>query len=229
MIEIINVSKKFNSSGEGNEFWALKDINLKIETGEFVAIIGRSGSGKSTLMNLIGTLDKPTSGNIYIDKEDIVNMTNQKKELYRNQKMGFIFQAFYLEPTYTVYENVEMPMLIKGVSHKKRRKAIEESLSKVGLLHKAYERAKCLSGGEQQRVSIARALVNNPEIILADEPCGNLDSNNSNQVMNILAELNLEGKTVIMITHNMEDANKAKRIITIYDGKIIGDRKLKYV
>ncbi|HOP99835.1 MAG TPA: ABC transporter ATP-binding protein [Acetivibrio clariflavus] len=229
MIEIINVSKKFNSSGEGNEFWALKDINLTIETGEFVAIVGRSGSGKSTLMNLIGTLDKPTSGNIYIDKEDIVNMTNQKKELYRNQKMGFIFQAFYLEPTYTVYENVEMPMLIKGVSHKERRKAIEESLSKVGLLHKAYERAKFLSGGEQQRVSIARALVNNPGIILADEPCGNLDSNNSNQVMNILAELNLEGKTVIMITHNMEDANKAKRIITIYDGKIIGDRKLKYV
>lgn len=229
MIEIINVSKKFNSSGEGNEFWALKDINLTIETGEFVAIVGRSGSGKSTLMNLIGTLDKPTSGNIYIDKEDIVNMTDQKKELYRNQKMGFIFQAFYLEPTYTVYENVEMPMLIKGVSHKERRKAIEESLSKVGLLHKAYERAKFLSGGEQQRVSIARALVNNPGIILADEPCGNLDSNNSNQVMNILAELNLEGKTVIMITHNMEDANKAKRIITIYDGKIIGDRKLKYV
>mgnify|MGYP000894974753 CR=1 FL=1 len=229
MIEIINVSKKFNSSGEGNEFWALKDINLTIETGEFVAIVGRSGSGKSTLMNLIGTLDKPTSGNIYIDKEDIVNVTNQKKELYRNQKMGFIFQAFYLEPTYTVYENVEMPMLIKGVSHKERRKAIEESLSKVGLLHKAYERAKFLSGGEQQRVSIARALVNNPGIILADEPCGNLDSNNSNQVMNILAELNLEGKTVIMITHNMEDANKAKRIITIYDGKIIGDRKLKYV
>ena len=118
-----------------------------------------------------------------------------------------------------------MPMLIKGVSFKERGKSIEESLSKVGLLHKAHEKAKYLSGGEQQRVSIARALVNNPEIILADEPCGNLDSNNSNQVMDILGELHLEGKTVIMISHNMEDANRAKRIITIYDGKIVEDRE----
>jgi len=225
MIEIANVSKKFNSCGEKNEFWALRDINLTIKTGNFVAIVGRSGSGKSTLMNLIGALDKPTSGNICVDTQDIVNISNHKKELYRNQKIGFIFQAFYLEPTYTVYENVEMPMLIKGVSFKERGKSIEESLSKVGLLHKAHEKAKYLSGGEQQRVSIARALVNNPEIILADEPCGNLDSNNSNQVMDILGELHLEGKTVIMISHNMEDANRAKRIITIYDGKIVEDRE----
>lgn len=225
MIEMLNVSKKFNSCGGKNEFWALKDINLTIRTGEFVSIVGRSGSGKSTIMNLIGALDKPTSGNIYVDKEDIVNISNNKKESYRNQKIGFIFQAFYLEPTYTVYENVEMPMLIKGLGSKERVKAIEESLSKVGLLHKIHEKAKYLSGGEQQRVSIARALVNNPEIILADEPCGNLDSNNSNQVMEILGGLYLEGKTVIMISHNMEDANRAKRIITIFDGKIVEDRE----
>ena len=221
MISIEKISKKYKT-GNG-EFYALNDVSLTINDGEFVAIVGKSGSGKSTLLNLIGTLDSVTDGTITVDGQDITKLDNKSLARFRNGKLGFVFQSFYLEPEYTVYENVELPLILAGRCGKNNAERINEVLKLVDLTDKAKNKAKNLSGGESQRVAIARAIVNNPDIILADEPCGNLDTSNSENIMNIFKTLHSEGKTVIMVTHDSEEARAASRIVTISDGQIVAD------
>lgn len=223
MITIDNVSKKYKT-GDG-EFYALSDVSLSIDDGEFVAIVGKSGSGKSTLLNLIGTLDTVTDGSITVDGQDVTKLDNKSVALFRNQKLGFIFQSFYLESEYTVYENVELPLIIAGRLGKANTERVNEVLNLVNLADKCKNKAKNLSGGESQRVAIARAIVNNPDVILADEPCGNLDTANSQNIMEIFKTLHAQGKTVIMVTHDSEEAQVASRIVTISDGKIVSDEK----
>ena len=223
MISIDKISKKYKT-GDG-EFYALKDVSLTISDGEFVAIVGKSGSGKSTLLNLVGTLDTVTDGAITVDGQDITKLDNKSLALFRNKKLGFVFQSFYLEPEYTVCENVELPLILAGSFGKSNTDRVNEVLQLVELTDKAKNKAKNLSGGESQRVAIARAIVNNPDIILADEPCGNLDSANSENIMNIFKALHSAGKTVMMVTHDSEEAQVASRIVTISDGKIVADKR----
>ena len=224
MIKLSGITKKFINGN--NEFCALNDINLIINNNEFVSIVGKSGSGKTTLLNIIGTLDNFTSGSLDIDGLHIENLTNDKISEFRNKKLGFIFQNFYLEPEYTVYENIELPLIIGGSFGHKNEQIITEIAKKVDIESKLKNKVKTLSGGEQQRVAIARAIVKSPEIILADEPCGNLDMENSAKIMAILKTLHNEGKTVILVTHDEQDAKIAQRIITLQDGKIISDNNL---
>ncbi|MGN0591089.1 ABC transporter ATP-binding protein [Ruminococcus sp.] len=205
---------------------ALNHVNFKLEQGEYVAIVGRSGSGKSTLMNMLGLIDTPTGGSILWKGEDILRFPEYKKTRIRNQMIGYVFQAFYLEPSYTVYQNIEMPLLIAGYSRSERRARILSALQEVGLSGKKRQRADSLSGGEKQRVSIARALVNQPELILADEPCGNLDSENTEIIMKLFDRLHGEGKTIVLITHSQEDAERAKRKITMKDGCVLHETLL---
>lgn len=218
MIEVENVIKEFVS--KKNVFRALNGASLTIADGEFVAITGKSGSGKSTLLNIIGTLERATSGRVCVDGENLAELSGRQISEYRNKKVGFIFQSFYLEPGYTVFENVELPLVLAG-NKKNNRSFVEAALSEVGLLSKIKEKAVNLSGGEQQRVAIARAIINDPSFILADEPCGNLDTHNSENIMRILESLHRLGKTVVMVTHDPEDARKAERIITLSDGKTV--------
>lgn len=218
MIEVKNVSKVYKMGRE--EFAALDNVSLTINKGDFMAIVGPSGSGKSTLMHLIGGLDTPTLGNIYMDGKDISKLKDKQMSKYRNSEIGFVFQAFNLENTQTALENVMMPLIFGGVSGKERKAKAMEALKLVDLQDKAKNKPMEMSGGQRQRVSIARALVNSPKIIFADEPTGNLDSKNGKNVMDLLKDLNSQGYTIIMVTHNVEDAKEAKRIIKIRDGKI---------
>ncbi|MDR2589454.1 MAG: ABC transporter ATP-binding protein [Oscillospiraceae bacterium] len=221
MIKVQEVYKVYkNNNVECN---ALNGVSLYINSGEFVSIVGNSGSGKSTLLNLIGALDSVTSGIITVDDIDISSLSNKCQSIYRNEQIGFIFQFFYLEPTYSVYRNVEMPLLISRVPIRKRSDLILTTLELVNVVEKANNRASELSGGEKQRVCIARALVNNPKIILADEPCGNLDTQNSKVVMRQLKAITAMGKTVILVTHNIDDARQTDRTITLQDGIVIKD------
>lgn len=218
MIEVKNVSKIYTM---GNEIvTALDDVSLRIEEGEFVAIVGPSGSGKSTLMQLVGGLDTPTTGSIYVSGKDISRLKDKEMSKYRNKTIGFVFQAFNLENTQSALENVMMPLIFAGISKSERKEKAMKALQMVGLGDKVKHRPMEMSGGQRQRVSIARALVNAPKIIFADEPTGNLDSKNGKLIMDLLKELNKEGYTIIMVTHNMEEAAKAKRIIKIRDGKV---------
>lgn len=197
---------------------ALSGSDVKIEQGEFVAVMGPSGSGKSTLMNMIGALDTPTSGEVSIGDEDISEMSEDELALLRSEKVGFIFQQFNLIPTMNARENVALPMLFRGISKGERYEKAGELLEKVGLGDRMEHMPSELSGGQRQRVSIARALANDPEIILADEPTGNLDTDTGENIMNLLTELNNEGKTVVMVTHDENDAEYAERIVKIVDG-----------
>lgn len=221
MIKLDNIVKEYITGK--NKFRAVDRINLEILRGEFLAITGRSGSGKSTVLNLIGLLDTPSSGNIIYDGVNINNLCNKEQALFRNMKIGFVFQSYYLEPTFSVYENIEIPLLIGKKSINERKKLIYKQLDTVGLNDKKNEIVKNLSGGEKQRVAIARALVNNPDIILADEPCGNLDINNSKIIINLLRNFANNSTTVILVTHNLHDAKIADRIITLEDGKIVNE------
>ena len=224
MITCQKVIKKFKNGSE--ETTVINDVSLHIEKGEFVALTGKSGSGKSTLMNMIGLIDTPDSGIINIAGSDTEKMSSRQRAEIRNRKIGYIFQSFYLESKYTVYKNIEMPMLIADVPKKERKKRIAECMEYVDISSKANQLAETPSGGEKQRVCIARALANNPELILADEPCGNLDSVNTKKVMDLLKKLKESGKTILMVTHSMEDAQYADRIITLKDGVIVDeDRK----
>ncbi|BAH06595.1 ABC transporter ATP-binding protein [Clostridium kluyveri] len=218
MIEIKNVSKIYNMGKE--KVIALDNVNLTIKEGEFAAIVGPSGSGKSTLMHLVGGLDTPTSGSIFIDGKDISKLKDKDMSKYRNKSVGFVFQSFNLENTQTALENVMMPLIFSGIDKRKRKVKAEKALEMVGLKDKIKNKPTELSGGQRQRVSIARALVNEPRIIFADEPTGNLDSKNGQLIMNLLSDLNEKGYTVIMVTHNMEEAKRARRIISIKDGKV---------
>ena len=218
MIEVKNVSKIYKMGKE--EFAALNNVNLNINEGDFLAIVGPSGSGKSTLMHLIGGLDTPTSGSIYMEGKDISKLKDKQMSKYRNSTIGFVFQSFNLENTQTALENVMMPLIFAGANGKERKLKAINALKMVDLEDKLQNKPSEMSGGQRQRVSIARALVNTPKIIFADEPTGNLDSKNGAKVMDLLKDLNKKGYTIIMVTHNVEDAKEAKRIIKIRDGEI---------
>lgn len=224
MIDLRGVRKIYNT-GE-TEVRALDGIDLSIERGEFVAVVGQSGSGKSTFMNTLGCLDTPSSGEYYLDGENIADKDDDCLSKIRNHQIGFIFQNFNLVPSLSAVENVELPLMYRGVSKDNRRHLATQALGKVGLLSRLHHRPSQLSGGQQQRVAIARAIAARPPIILADEPTGNLDSRSGLEVVEILKELWMEGRTVIIITHDMNLANQTKRIVCIFDGKVTEDRRI---
>lgn len=221
LIEIKDMYKIYNP-GE-NEVRAIDGVNLTIEHGEFVAIIGQSGSGKSTLMNMLGLLDVPTSGRYLLNGQDVDGLTDDELSEIRNKEIGFIFQGFNLITSLTAVENVELPLVYRGMKKDERHRLAIEALDRVGLSHRLDHLPKQMSGGQQQRVAIARAVAARPPIILADEPTGNLDSHSGVEVMKILHELHQEGRTVILITHDNDIAKEAQRVIRIQDGQIVSD------
>lgn len=216
MISIKDVTKTYIMGSI--ELQVLKGISLDIEESDFVSIIGPSGSGKSTLMNILGCLDVPTTGEYYLDGKEISMYNENQLAKIRNEKIGFIFQKFNLLPKLSAYENVELPLVYRGIKGKERKERTISALESVGLSDRMHHKPTELSGGQQQRVAIARALVGQPPILLADEPTGNLDSKSGIEVMKIIQDLNNEGKTIILITHDNEIANQAKKIVTIRDG-----------
>lgn len=220
IVELTGMGKVYQI-GQAPPFQALKDINLKIRRGAFLAIIGPSGSGKSTLMNIIGLLDRPTRGSYRLDGQDVGKFREGKLAQLRNKKFGFIFQNFNLLQRTTALQNVALPLVYAGIPKDKRCKMSKDALVDVGMEEKINSLPNQLSGGQQQRVAIARALVTNPEVILADEPTGNLDSRTGAQIIALLGKLNKKGKTVILITHSLEIARKADRVIRLKDGRII--------
>ena len=218
---IVEMTKLTKTFGKGSStIKALDGVDLKIKTGDFIAIIGPSGSGKSTLMNMIGCLDKPTSGSIRIMGKDLNVLSDKQTTKLRNRTIGFVFQSFFLLPKTTALDNVATPLYYRGTPAKEARKKAMEILGKLDLSDRYSHLPTELSGGQQQRVAIARALVTEPNLILADEPTGALDSKNGQQVLDLLTKLNSEGKTIVLITHDKEIANRAKKIIRIKDGKI---------
>lgn len=223
MMKLTNINKVYHSGKLAVH--VLHDINLTIEDGEFVAIMGPSGSGKSTLMNIIGFLDPPSSGTYELNNEKIDSFHENKLAQLRNKHIGFVFQQFFLLPRQNTIKNVEAPLIYANVKKQERIKRAKEMLERVGLGDRLTHLPNELSGGQKQRVCIARALVNNPNIILADEPTGALDSKTSEQIMKLFVELNEEGKTVIIVTHEEEIAQYANRIIFIRDGKVLEDRR----
>lgn len=218
--ELTGVGKVYKA-GQASPFRALADINLKVRKGEFLAIVGPSGSGKTTLMNIIGLLDRPTTGIHKLDGKNVSKFRENKLAQLRNKKLGFVFQNFNLLQRTTALQNITLPLIYAGIPRDEREKRAEKALLEVGLEDKADSRPNQLSGGEQQRVAIARALVTNPDIILADEPTGNLDSQTGAQIISLLGKLNKKGKTIILITHSLEIARNAGRTIRLKDGKII--------
>jgi len=221
LIEIYDMHKVYNP-GE-NEVRALDGVSLTIDEGEFVAIIGHSGSGKSTLMNMLGLLDECSSGSYFLQGHNVSSLSDDELSDIRNLHIGFIFQGFNLIPSLTAQANVELPLIYRGMKKDEREKLAEDALERVGLTKRAHHRPAQMSGGQQQRAAIARAVAARPPIILADEPTGNLDSKSGRDVMRILHELNDEGRTVILITHDNEIAEEAERVIRIHDGKIVED------
>lgn len=223
MIEANNLTKVFRT--ESVETTALNGINLEINEGEFLAIMGPSGCGKSTLLNLLGLLDNPTGGELWFLGQEVSRYTENNRTDLRNGNIGFVFQSFNLIDELTVFENVELPLLYAGVPVKERVERINAALDRMQIAHRAEHYPQQLSGGQQQRVAIARAIVTNPHIVLADEPTGNLDSVNGNEVMNLLLELNKEGTTVVMVTHSEENARMAGRLIRMMDGSILTESR----
>ena len=225
LIELKDIYKIYRMGDE--EVRANDGITLNIYKGEFVAIVGKSGSGKSTLMNIIGALDVPTDGSYYLGGEDVSDMTDDQLAAIRNRMIGFIFQQYNLLPKLNLLENVELPLLYAGVGREERHDRAMASLERVGLKEKWRNMPNQLSGGQQQRVSIARALAGDPSLILADEPTGALDSRTSREVLDFLKQLNTEGNTIVMITHDNSIAVEAKRVVRIHDGKINFDGDVK--
>ena len=221
LIELKNINKSYRNGDQ--ELQVLKDISLEVEEGEFVAIMGPSGSGKSTLMNIIGMLDRPTTGEYHLGSEEVAKLGDKKLAKVRNRQIGFVFQQFFLLSKLNALQNVELPLIYAGVGLSKRKSLAEQFLTKVELDTRMHHLSSELSGGQKQRVAIARALVNNPSLILADEPTGALDTKTGEQIMELLTELNREGKTIIMVTHEPEIAAYAKRQIVIRDGVISSD------
>ena len=225
LIDLSGINKSYRKGDQ--DLQVLKNINLQVEEGEFLAIMGPSGSGKSTLMNIIGMLDRPSSGTYHLDGKEVARLGEKKSAKVRNQEIGFVFQQFFLLSKLNALQNVELPLIYAGVSQSKRKALAEQYLEKVELETRMHHLPSELSGGQKQRVAIARALVNRPSIILADEPTGALDTKTGEQIMELLTELNKEGKTIIMVTHEPEIAAYAKRQIVIRDGVISSDSAQK--
>jgi putative ABC transport system ATP-binding protein len=221
VIKVENVTKTYNM-GEV-EVHALRGVNVSIKKGEFVAIIGPSGSGKSTLMHIIGLLDKPTSGEVFLEDKDVSQLSQDERAVLRNKHIGFVFQQFNLLSKTSALDNVALPLLYSGVGRLERERRAKDTLIGVGLGERLDHFSTQLSGGQQQRVAIARALINNPTMILADEPTGNLDSKSGKEIMNLLSELNKEGNTIVLVTHELDIAKGAKRTVEIKDGNIVRD------
>lgn len=218
LIELQHISKRYKGGGGVQ---ALHDVSLAVEQGEFAAVIGQSGSGKSTLMNILGCLDVPSGGRYWLNGRDMSHASAAESAWVRSRKIGFIFQGFHLIPSLTALENVELPLLYRGMRKEERRRRALESLSRVGLGERIRHRPSELSGGQQQRVAIARALAASPPLILADEPTGNLDSASGSDIMQMLHELHKEGHTIVLITHDLSIAETAERRIVIRDGRIV--------
>ncbi len=221
MITLKNIKKVFKT--EEVETWALQNVNLEVKKGEFVAIMGPSGCGKSTLLNILGLLDSPTEGTYMLDGKDVSHMNEDDRTDLRKGRLGFVFQSFNLIDELSVVENVELPLLYMGTPRKERRRLVDEVVERVAMSHRAQHFPAQLSGGQQQRVAIARAVISRPQIILADEPTGNLDSKHGKEVMELLKELHNEGTTIIMVTHSQHDANYADRVVNLFDGEIVSE------
>ncbi len=228
LISLSNVTKSYKL-GDDVVVEALRGVSLDIKKGEFVAIVGPSGSGKSTLMHMIGILDKPSTGEIYLEDKNIGEEKEENLAVLRNKHIGFVFQAFNLLPKTSAKDNVELPLIYSGDKKVDREKKAVEELKKVGLEERMDHTPAQLSGGQQQRVAIARALVTKPSLVLADEPTGNLDSKSGEEIMNLLKDLNKKGNTIVLVTHDMDIAKNAKRIVMIKDGKIVSDTSSKKI
>ena len=223
MIQVTNLSKVFRT--EEIETTALNNVSFTISKGEFVAIMGPSGCGKSTLLNILGLLDNPSGGSYNLLGTEVANLRERERTNYRKGNIGFVFQSFNLIDELNVYENVELPLKYLNISASERKRRVTEILKRMNISHRAGHYPQQLSGGQQQRVAIARAVVANPQLILADEPTGNLDSRNGQEVLDLLCQLNVEGTTVVMVTHSQRDASAAQRIINLFDGEIVKDVK----
>ena len=219
MIKTVALEKIFRT--EEVETLALNKVSIEVKEGEFVAIMGPSGCGKSTLLNILGLLDNPTSGEYYLNGIEVSRYTEAQRTKLRKGIIGFVFQSFNLIDELNVYENIELPLLYMGVSAAERKKKVQEAMERMAIVHREKHFQQQLSGGQQQRVAIARAVVANPKLILADEPTGNLDSKNGQEVMNLLSELNKEGTTIVMVTHSQHDAGFASRTINLFDGQVV--------
>lgn len=219
MIKTVALEKIFRT--EEVETLALNKVSIEVKEGEFVAIMGPSGCGKSTLLNILGLLDNPTSGEYYLNGIEVSRYTEAQRTKLRKGIIGFVFQSFNLIDELNVYENIELPLLYMGVSAAERKKKVQVAMERMAIVHREKHFPQQLSGGQQQRVAIARAVVANPKLILADEPTGNLDSKNGQEVMNLLSELNKEGTTIVMVTHSQHDAGFASRTINLFDGQVV--------
>ena len=225
MIQLKNLTKIYRT--EEIETTALNGISLQINKGEFISIMGTSGCGKSTLLNVLGMLDAPTSGSYTFLDEEIVGLKEKDKAMIRKKNIGFVFQNFNLIDELTVYDNIELPLLYNNIKASERKERVDAILEKLGITHRAKHFPQQLSGGQQQRVAVARALVTEPKLILADEPTGNLDSKNGNEVMELLSNLHMSGSTIIMVTHSTYDASFSQKTITLRDGQIISEQENK--
>ena len=218
IIKAEKIKKAFRT--EELETWALNGVDFEVSKGEFVAIMGPSGCGKSTLLNILGLLDNPTEGSYYLNGTDVASFTEEHRTDLRKGVIGFVFQSFNLIDDLNVYENIELPLLYMGIPKKERKERVEAAMQRMDITHRSKHFPQQLSGGQQQRVAIARAVVASPEIILADEPTGNLDSKNGIEVMELLRRLNSEGTTIVMVTHSQRDASYADRIVNLFDGEV---------
>jgi putative ABC transport system ATP-binding protein len=225
MIKLDKLTKVYRT--DEIESTALNEVSFKIEKGEFVSVMGPSGCGKSTLLNILGMLDKPESGSYEFQGKEVSHLNEKGRALVRKQNIGFVFQNFNLIDELTVFENIELPLIYNNVPSTERKKRVYELIDKIGISHRASHFPQQLSGGQQQRVAVARALITKPPIILADEPTGNLDSSNGNEVMELLCELNEAGTTIIMVTHSTHDASYSGRIINLLDGQVVSEKKSK--
>ena len=225
MIKLEKLTKVYRT--DEIESTALNEVSFKIEKGEFVSVMGPSGCGKSTLLNILGMLDKPESGSYEFQGEEVSHLNEKGRALVRKHNIGFVFQNFNLIDELTVFENIELPLIYNNVPSTERKKRVNELIDKIGISHRASHFPQQLSGGQQQRVAVARALITKPPIILADEPTGNLDSSNGNEVMELLCELNEAGTTIVMVTHSTHDASYSGRIINLLDGQVVSEKKSK--
>jgi putative ABC transport system ATP-binding protein len=222
MIELVGISKRYMLGGV--EYPALSDVSLSIKRNEFLALTGASGSGKSTMMNIIGCLDSPTEGRYTLDGEEVAGLDEEQLASVRNRKIGFVFQNFYLMPRMTALDNVAQPLIYRGIAPARRRAHAEVALKRVGLGDRMRHRPNEMSGGQRQRVAVARALVGHPELLLADEPTGNLDSRTAREIMDLFSQLHAEGQTVVIVTHDPGVAASCRRLVRLHDGRIAEDR-----